>query len=517
MKLKSQLRFHLRWLALAAAGVALGLGIGALVTPVPAPVGTAFDAVPFYRLPFGPDDAGAPRPFWPSRMQAASAGFADGAALPSSATCAACHRREFDEWAGSLHAVAGNERVYEATEDANAEVGRNGAEQVRFCEGCHSPGTLLTGRANRFASVMPHEAELEGVSCISCHTAIHADPETGNGALTLAFDRAEIEARGPQGAALLADPRAHLAAFGAPDTTALLKTGDFCGACHNETLDSSMSLVPDPGVAVQATHAEWRESWYADNGITCQTCHMAPDPAAQVMRIRDGDLRAPATVSHRFIGSNWLLTDTALGDSLMILRGGFLPGVDAALGNMTAGAQLEQTRAFLRTAAGLELRESRLDAAGLHLHIAVQNLGAGHNLPTGVGDQKYMELEVVLRDAAGREIFRSGGDEQGPEGSAAVRWMEEFVDSRGRVIPDHITFRTAAVRWTRHGIPPRGEEVVPYDIALPDDTAGPFTLEVRLLYRLARPELILSNLHMRVDVPFFALAELTATIAGDGA
>lgn len=514
MKLKSQFRYHGRWLAPAAAAAVLALGVFLLARPAPPPTGLAFEAVPFYRLPFGPDAEGRPRPFWPSRIAATTAGFANGAALPSSADCATCHRREFEEWAGSLHAVAGNEQVYEATEEANSEVGRNGAEQIRFCEGCHAPAALLSGRINRFASVPPSEAEVEGVSCISCHTAVHGDPVAGNGALTLALDRAERERHGPQGAALLADPRAHLAAYGAPDTTALLKTSDFCGACHGETLDSSMSLVPGEGAHVQSTHDEWKGSWYEQNGITCQNCHMAADPAAQVMRIREGDLSPPPALSHRFIGANWMMTDTALGENLMLLRGGFLPGVDAALGLDSAGAQLEQTRAFLRTAAGLELRAGTRDADGLHLRLAVRNLGAGHNLPTGVSDQKYMELEVVLRDAAGAEVYRSGGDMTGPEGSDAVRWMEEFLDARGRVIADHITFRTAALRWQRAPIPPRGEDVVAYDIALPAEARGPFTLEARLIYRLARPELVLSNMHMRMELPFFSLAELTATIPG---
>ena len=105
MRLKSQLRYHGKWLALAAVIVAAGLGAHALFSPAPQPTGRALGDVPFYKMPFGPDAAGDPRPFWPSRMQTATAGFADGAALPSSAQCAGCHQQEFAEWAGSLHAT----------------------------------------------------------------------------------------------------------------------------------------------------------------------------------------------------------------------------------------------------------------------------------------------------------------------------------------------------------------------------------------------------------------------------
>ena len=215
--MKTQFRYHLRPLAIAAAVAAAGLGLYAALAPASQPTGVALAALPFYSLPFGPDEAGAERPFWPSRMQTATGRMTDPARLPTSAECGSCHRTEFEEWAGSLHAAADRDLVYEATVEANVDLLRHGAEQGRFCEGCHAPGEMLAGRVTRHVAVAPADALTEGVSCIACHTAIHADPVEGNGALTLAYDRAEAERDGPQGAALLADPRAHLAAYGAPD------------------------------------------------------------------------------------------------------------------------------------------------------------------------------------------------------------------------------------------------------------------------------------------------------------
>jgi nitrate/TMAO reductase-like tetraheme cytochrome c subunit len=516
MKLKRQFLYHARPLALAALLVIAVLGVWYFVAPTPPAPGRDLADIPFYKLPFGADDAGNPRPFWPSRMVTASGRMADAARLPSSADCASCHRTEFEEWAGSLHAAAGRDRVYEATVEANKVIGRHGPEQARFCEGCHAPGELLSGRTNRFASVPPQDALTEGISCISCHTATHADPIAGNGALTIDFDRAEREADGPQGAALLADPRAHLAAFGAPDTVALVKSADLCGGCHTEIYDESMSRAAVPQ-DVQSTYVEWRDSWYGRNNITCQDCHMAADPAAQVMRLREGKAQKPDRYSHRFIGANVVMADTRLDDALMVLRGGFLPGVGPELNDVTLKEQFRQTEAFLRTAAGLELRKAEVDAAGLHLAIAVQNLGAGHNLPTGVNDQKHLELEVSLTDASGAEIFRSGGDRPGLVGAdtvEAVRWIEDFIGTEGQAIPDHLTFRTAAVVWQRDAIAPRGEDVVHYDIPIAVGARGPFRLQARLLYRIARPELLLSSLRIDMAVPSFPLAELSTQIQG---
>ena len=514
MKIKLQFAFHARPLLLGAAIGLAALGLWAALAPRPAPVGIELSEIPYYKLPFGPDEAGNARPFFPSKLQSASGLFSDPARLPSSAECATCHQQEFDEWAASLHAIADRDLIYEAVVNANEDSVHN-PEQGRFCEGCHAPNEMLAGRVNRFTSVPPSDALSEGVACITCHTATHAEPEKGNGAITLAYDRAEAEADGPQGAALLADPRAHLAAFAAPDTDALMKSSDLCGSCHVEIYDETMTKASTPQM-VQTTFNEWRDSWYAKNDITCQDCHMAADPAAQVRAIRAGDTSNPEGYSHRFIGANYVLTDTGLGETLTVLRGGILPGMDGAATRAGLVEQNRQTRDFLRAAAGLELREAQRAAGRLQLDIAVQNLGAGHNLPTGVNDQKHMWLEVVVSDAAGKTVFRSGGaaERLGVEDPEAVAWIEHFLDRDGERITDHLTFQTAAVVWVRDPIPPRGEDVARYEVILPEGAVGPLHLQARLLYRIALPDLIYTSLRRNLEVTPFTLAELSVELPG---
>ncbi|MFG6081918.1 multiheme c-type cytochrome [Paracoccus litorisediminis] len=506
MKIKTQLRYHARPLLAALLVAVTALAAYAALAPRPAPVGVAATDVPFYRLPFGPDDTGQERLFWPSRIRSASGAFSDPTRLPSAADCASCHQQEFHEWAGSLHAIADRDLIYEATVDANVDSVRN-PEQGRFCEGCHAPNEMLTGRVNRFVSVQPADALTEGVTCITCHTAIHAQPETGNGAITLAYNRAEYDQDGLTNAALLANPRDHLAAYGAPDTTALMKSSDLCGACHVEIYDHSMSKARSPQVA-QSTFLEWRDSWYGQQGVTCQACHMADDPAAQVMAIRNGDLSGPKRFSHRFVGANHLLTDTGMGDTLDVLRGGALPGVSRDLNRDTLTEQARQTEALLRAAAGLELRDQQRRGDTLHLAVAVQNLGAGHNLPTGVNDQKHMWLELTLTDAQGRTLYRSGG----PDEAETVAWIEHFQDSKGRRITDHLTFSTAEVNWVRRPIPAKGEDVATYDIPLDGAAQGPLHLTARLEYRVALPDLLYRNLRREMAVPPFTLAELSTDL-----
>ncbi|RDL50631.1 hypothetical protein BLJAPNOD_01754 [Ensifer sp. M14] len=510
--MKYQLRTHLPLLVFGAVSGLVFIAGTEMQRPRPPEPGIELAAVPFYQLPFGPDELGRERPFWPSRVQTESGKLADPASIQSAAACANCHQREFEEWVPSLHAIAGRDVVYERAVEVNEGLHKDGVEKARFCEGCHSPGEVLSGRTNRFKSVMPSAAETEGITCVMCHTATHADAEEGNGALTLAITTGVDQL---PNAMILAAPRDHARAYGAAKTNALIASADFCGACHTETYDASMSKAQSRQ-HVQTTFSEWRDSWYGRNGVTCQDCHMAPDPAAYVRQIRGGDLRNPERYSHNFVGSNYLMFDTALGSNLTFLRGGILPGLSDAKSTELVARQGEATRALLRTAAGLALRSSGIVEGRLRFSVAVQNLGAGHNLPTGVIDQKYMWLEVIVRDNAGSVVYHSGAFDalRGETDPQAVIWREDFLDTEGNRIPDHRTFITAAISHVRPGVPPKGEDLVAYETQLPLDAEGPFRLEARLWYRVATQEFVYNTLKMNLVIPPFELSAAEFNLSG---
>lgn len=502
--MKYQFRTHIPLLAIGLAAGLVFVGAFEMLRHRPPEPGVELSDIPFYKLPFGPDEQGRDRPFWPSRLTTESGKLADPSKIQSAAKCATCHRREFDEWAPSLHAIAGRDTIYERAVEANEKLHRDGIEKSRFCEGCHAPGEVLAGRTNRFKSVMPSEAETEGITCVMCHTATHADPLEGNGALTLAVNTG-VDQLPP--ALIPAAPRDHARAFGAKETNALIASSDFCGACHTEAYDASMSKATSRQ-HVQTTFTEWRDSWYARNDVNCQDCHMAPDPAAYVRQIRAGDLKKPQRYAHNFVGSNYLMFDTGLGSNLTFLRGGIPSGLTGARNTELIARQGEATRDLLRSAAGLALRGSTVSGDRLIFKVAVRNLGAGHNLPTGVVDQKHMWLEVVVSDAQGTELLHSGAFDavRGETDPQAVIWREEFIDAKGRRIPDHLTFVTAEVRHLRRGVPPKGEDVVPYEVRLPADAKGPFKLKVRLWYRVSTQEFAYNTLKTDLVIPPFELA-----------
>lgn len=510
--MKSQFKNNAPWLILGLLA-SIGLILAAeWLRPAADEPGVDLADIPFYQLPFGPDAEGKPRPFWPSRLQTENGRLIEPKTIQSAAACAECHQREFDEWAPSLHAIAGRDVIYEKAVEANEDLHRDGVEKARFCEGCHAPGEVLAGRTNRFKSVMPSDAETEGLTCVMCHTATHADPLEGNGALTLAVNTGVDQLSNPM---ILAAPRDHSRAFGATKTNDLIASADFCGACHTENYDSSMSKAVSRQ-HVQSTFVEWRDSWYARNEVTCQDCHMAPDPAAYVRQIRAGNLANPEHYAHNFVGSNYLMFDTALGSNLTYLRGGLLPGLTDSKNTQLIERQGQATRELLRAAAGLELRDSSLNDGQLRFSIAVQNLGAGHNLPTGVIDQKHMWLEVIVRDADGKTLYHSGAFDQvrGETDPDAVIWREDFRDAQGQRIPDHLTFNTAQITHLRPGIPAKGEDLVSYQTPLAADVRGPLSLETHLWYRVATQEFAYNTLKIDLVIPPFELAAATYSLNG---
>jgi len=504
-----KLKRHLLPLSIAALATSAAVAALHYLAPPPEDVSVAIDEVPYYKLPWNDD------PFFPGNMKTADGKFIKPEKLPSAASCVKCHVEQFEEWAASLHSVSGRDAVYDKTIEYNEHFdGKTGEERIRFCEACHEPGEMAIGAVNKVKSVLPTDATTEGLTCVVCHAVTEAHPETGNGAFTIDLSGGRDHMHN---ALIMASPRDHARAFGARATKALITKSDFCGACHTEQYHPGNSKVQ--GVAsVQTTYKEWKESWYAEQGVTCQDCHMNYDPVAFIDQLKQDKVERPGKYSHAFAGANYLLTETDLGSNIFFLRGGVLPGLTGERYVQILEKQKRLTHDFLRTAAEVEVRQAELKpGAEGRVQVAVKNVGAGHNLPTGVGDQKHMWLELVVEDAAGREVYHSGAfdEEKGRIAPGSVVWAERFIDRQGKRIMDHLTFNTARVDFIRPFIPAREEDVIDYAVALPKDAQGPFKVKARLWYRVAFQEFVVQILKTTLVIPPFLLAETELPVHTD--
>ncbi|MDR2688312.1 MAG: hypothetical protein LBB76_00970 [Azoarcus sp.] len=500
----------------------LALPLGYLLPAQPdLTVDTARD-LPLYSQPFG-----AQSPFHPAELSTPDGKLVNWRGVPGALGCGECHLKETVEWATSMHAISDLDLIYDSTVRENTDasvagVAAHGMEKGRWCESCHNPLGVLTGAVTPASSVQETAAMEEGTSCIVCHGVNRAEPLAGNGAL-------EIDINGifryGHPALLAAAPFRHARDMRARREQPLMGNSALCGACHTEIRPTSVNGATPP-MNLQDTYDEWRHSPYASQGIQCQDCHMAQDPAGFVAALKRGE-KPEKTVSHRFVGNNYLLSNTLLPTELLaVLRAGSPPGMNRLYDRATYKKELGRTHdaveALLREAAELRVEAPAIDprSGELLLRVDVTNAGAGHALPTGPLDQRYLWLEVRVKDAAGGTVFHQGhfDERSGAEDPEAVRWFKEVLDIDGQPVRRHILFDAHTLNYTRKPIPPGQTDRVDYRVPLPAEATGPYAVEVRLWYRIALQD-ILENIqrqdlgNVNVIIPPLLLEEASLSVA----
>lgn len=153
--------------------------------------------------------------------------------------CADCHTDVFEEWAGSLHALAWVSEPYRAELE--------GKSKPQGCHGCHIPARLLETDLSQKPPA--RETELDhGVDCIACH-------QTADGTV-----------HGPWGAMTDAHPSRRDDRFIGKGSDAL------CATCHRTNIGPVIGIAKD----------------FPPAGPACVECHMAPVER----RLEDGGVRA---------------------------------------------------------------------------------------------------------------------------------------------------------------------------------------------------------------------------------
>jgi len=366
---------------------------------------------------------------------------------------------------------------------------------------------------------------LDGVSCSLCHQL-----QNGDGAQPLEHDgEFRIDVTRPWGQRLVLGPydvpppRAHVmhSATGfIPQRAAHVERSELCSTCHTlyTNNDAGTSATGEKLVVrfpEQVPYLEWRASAYAAEK-TCQACHMTfvaeKAAAASVL----GEPRANVA-RHGFQGANFFML-------------GMLERFRVELGVEALPQELSLSRArtldLLRTgAATLAIARAGVRDGQLEAEVVVTNT-TGHKLPTAYPSRRVW-LRFAVSDGGGRTIFVSG--DLRPDGSIAgndndkdplafephhqvievadqVQIYESImVDVRGRVT----TGLLSAVRYAKDNrLLPRGLDKaaaasdyavqgearddadfqgggdrVVYRARLPAGAAGPFRVDVQLLYQ----------------------------------
>ncbi|MBI4580748.1 MAG: hypothetical protein HY718_13660 [Planctomycetes bacterium] len=251
----------------------------------------------------------------------------------SAEVCGACHQAIHACWQQSMHARAFSNGVFQAAYRAGTAVYQS--ERTRMCLNCHAPTVHVT---QDYAAESP--ITREGVTCDFCHSLRSVDLGAPQQKMDLDVGQTKY------GPLKHAQSPAHRVR-----NSGLHSSSELCAVCHE--------YRNDHGVAILETYSEWKTSPYAEEGTHCQACHMVP-------------------VQGRIV---------SLG-----LTAAAREGVN--LHDISGSHDLEQ----VRKAATIEvLSVERLGQSNVLVQISVNNVGAGHCLPTGLPSHRVV-LEVNLMD-----------------------------------------------------------------------------------------------------------------------
>ena len=379
--------------------------------------------------------------------------------FPAATTCATCHPDHYREWSVSPHAYAQMSPVFNAMHGTILKLtnGTNGD----FCIRCHTPVGMNLGEPEFMSNMDRHPTSREGVTCIVCHRVNNAYGKL-SGRLAIVEGDLFEPVYGPKGGEELERViesgdyrvntergRAGRAIHVEAEQFFQLSTSGFCGTCHDVNLVN--------GFRLEEAFSEFKNSPAAQEGTSCQDCHMSTEPG-----VDSGYAEAPAAVvggkptrprkrtSHMFIGPDYSVIHPGIfphntkASELATIREWLTFDVEAGWGTDAFEDQaaadtefperwqsaddrydardiLNENLALLGEAhrdrrkvlqAGYQLGAMRVERAderrGLEFHVELRNATLGHGVPTGFDAERLVFLRVTVSDREGTVIYRSG-------------------------------------------------------------------------------------------------------------
>ncbi|MEW6489128.1 MAG: multiheme c-type cytochrome [Thermodesulfobacteriota bacterium] len=423
-------------------------------------------------------------PFFPSLLNTATGKPVLSTDFFPPQRCRGCHAEIFDQWKGSMHSNAFHDPVFQALWRLGSD--ETGGAVDKLCAGCHTGVGTVAEEVVRDANghFQVSEIAAEGVQCHFCHSVVSSNmlqtPTNMPQNASIVVDPGLVM-RGPRDDA---KPMWHKAEYSELHTRA-----EFCGNCHNV-------FHPTNHFPIENTYNEWKFSVYAQKGIVCQDCHMMPvEKAIEVARTLEkpknpgkaspmGPER-PNVFTHEFVGANFTVTRLLGADR----------HADMAVQRLQSAAEV--TLGLPETAQGGDVGR---------IKVRVTNVGAGHHLPTSLTEVREMWLDVAVRDASGRELYRSGAlDDAHNLTEGTVRFYTPAVDEKGQytVKPWEVT------RFNYNStIPPKGYAEREFAFLVPKEAPGPLQVQATLRYR-SFPQAV-ANLLLGEKAPVLPIVDMAA-------
>lgn len=372
-----------------------------------------------------------------------------------------CHTDFFRQWKQAMMSQAytheWDEIEYFRLAVPHAEKDPKVADVKAGCNGCHAPMSFAAGDVPPPLPSKNSRAN-ESVSCEVCHSIAGFAGETPFN-FNYIMKPGRTKRAGRQGE--------HPSPAHEIEVSALMKTGDFCGICHNEKSPY--------GVWVKSTHLEWKEGPYAAQGVQCQDCHMTKGD----FKTASMGARYPDAKLHLFHGAH----DPGKLHGVVELR------IHPDIAEAEPGESVKFTVALFNQKTGHKFPsgsvEDRIvwmhveaeDANGNIYHLPVDKKGfAGESYLIGADTLAYQDLGIALNDPDFRGLQRDGI----PVGDRIFRMA--YFDPQGRMTMQQWNTASLGVDYR---IGPRETKIETFTFTLPDTIApGRLTVTAALNYQL---------------------------------
>jgi len=436
----------------------------------------------YYRTLTATNAAQAGNPLFPAGTRLAEEDRWVEGPGPESCGEAGCHPDIVRQWQASGHARAEDNPFYRRALAYATE--RLGADGARWCQGCHSPLTLV-GPDNPKSNIENRKS----VTCFACHAMTHVPEPTGNGRAVYAApplypfaDSRQPTARWLHGFLLRVRPEPHRTALAGPNGGH--SRSEMCVPCHRISVNLPQNRYKF--LRYDDTWAEWQAGPYSGESIhtfatdirprDCVGCHMPPAKGRDITgEPHDHACPGGATQREQRTEQN---RQNVLRVEIFALR---------RAQNGAQGGQERLDAPLSRVPAVVTAGQTAM------VDVLVENVGIGHAFPTGVPDLRDAWLHLTISDAQGRVLLQSGtADSPSPpaiqnpkskiQNSVAHRYGLLALDRAGRPLERGNLFDMVAPIYRRLIGPGEGD-VARYRFVVPRGTGGTLRLTARLRYR----------------------------------
>jgi len=431
-----------------------------------------------YDFKFGPN------PFAPGNATTTTGTFIPGEMFVLAKRCGSCHTDAHAQWRQSAHGTAFREPFYQKNvKDLQSQ---KGIEFTRHCESCHNPAALFSGALTKNSKVK-RPFDDDGVSCIACHSIQSVNGRgiggylMGEPALLVKEDGTRMLA-GVTDQQILDDIPSHRRAIMRP----LLKTPEFCGACHKSQVPRELNdykflrafMVADE-LQQSSFSKESPHPFYVRDKETCNSCHMKREPAP----LFDVSAKKGTLVSHRWAAANTAIPTFYKWKDQLDAVTKFLEddklGVDIfAIRRKAPGVSAEEFIAPVNRSNFTISGGDRITA-----EVVITNKNIGHSFPPELRDFYEAFVEFIVSNDAGNTLYRSGFIK--PNGyldESAHNYKTYLVKADGTYNDKHHIWRTRAFAQNNQ-INSGRSDVARYQFHVPADATGTLHLTARVRYR----------------------------------